>query len=211
MVDRGFTREDGPLSVESHIELTGGRDRDENELLGYSLAAGQRASAARARDVARASQSTRKHKGAKRPNSPQSDASTYQERYAINRHLANAEQEANRLLEFATAEDSISLSLSAQQLKTHLRELWRLRKAREDEWAEVVNILQGAFRHAIPESISPAQAKVIYSIIRDHLALGYVDNTQPKRVRAMLDAADLDPWGAIQLQDDTDECEGRGG
>lgn len=208
MVDRGLANEGGFMSVTGHVELTGGLDQGEYGATGYTFA-GRRASAGPTRISNRESHHRVQRKGTKRSTSPLSDGSTQQERYAIKRHLANAEQEATLLMRFAAAEDAISLALSAQQLKGHLRELWRHRKAREDEWAEVVNILQGAFSQVTAELMSTTQAKAIHSVIRDHLAMGYVDNTQPKRVRAMLVSTDLDPWAALQLRGDKDDDEGR--
>ena len=139
---------------------------------------------------------------------PLSDSSTYQERYAIKRHLANAKYEAGHLLLHAEAGDPLSMALAAQQLKTHLRELWRLRKAKEDEWGEIVNMLQCAFRQVTPELLTLVQARAVRTVVRDHLALGTVDSFQPRRVREILDDADFDAWAGFQLRADKGEVKG---
>src|SRR5205085_10600425 len=72
------------------------------------------------------------------------DASTPAERYAVRKRLDGAGDVVSQMVEAASAGEAIDLANLGQQLRAHLRELWRLRKAREEEWAEVLNFLQSA-------------------------------------------------------------------
>jgi hypothetical protein len=135
------------------------------------------------------------------------DASTYRERYAIKRHLADAEQLTQQLMKLAGCPDALEMALCIKQLREKLQELWRLRKAREDEWAEVLNFVQGALTQAVAEQFTFEQASAVLAVIRNHLAMGAVADHQPKQVRTILRNAGLDPWAPLRLQEMKDNEE----
>lgn len=125
------------------------------------------------------------------------DASTPQERYALNRYLAWAKEAASRMVAAAGVADGLELMEAGAELHDHLRGLWRLRKAREDEWAEVLNFVQSALAGEAVDSFTVEQCLLLKKIVFDHLALGVVDEDQPFRVRRLLREAGLDPWKGI--------------
>jgi hypothetical protein len=113
--------------------------------------------------------------------------------------LSLATLEASNLFKLALAEDGADLSLSVDRLKEHLRQLWKLRKAREDEWGEVINLLQGVLANVVPENLTSGQAGAVLVAVRDHLAMGTVADHQPRQVRTALRDAGLDPWAPLHL------------
>jgi hypothetical protein len=106
------------------------------------------------------------------------------------------------MTEAATTSDPLKLADAGLSLRKRLQELWRLRKAREDEWAEVLNFLQSALSGAF-ERFTVVQCNAVARVIEDHLAQGAVDDDQPSKVRRMLREAGLDPWRAISQPEDT--------
>jgi hypothetical protein len=212
MSDQGPTsaRNGSSIQVKSAVDLAQGSASTSEQGLGGFFLAQQDASMATARRIGPFTGRPQKRgKAAKRAGTSLSDSSTYQARYAIGRYLEQAEREAKRLVELAEASDSPGLALGVEQLTETLRHLWKLRKAREDEWAEVVNVLQGVLNQVVAEQTTAAQATALFSVIRNHLAMGTVADHQPKQVRAILREAGLDPWAPLQLQESEETADSR--
>jgi hypothetical protein len=125
------------------------------------------------------------------------DGSTPAERYAIRRHLEGSRECVSQMEEAAAGDSPMAIATAGCALRQHLRELWRLRKAREDEWAEVLNFLQTALSREPFEKLTVEQCKIVGRVIEDHLALGAVSDDQPTNVRQLLREAGFDPWKGI--------------
>jgi hypothetical protein len=100
----------------------------------------------------------------------------------------------------ATVGDPMALADAMSGLQASLRELWRLRKAREDEWADVLNFLQTALSGVVPEKLSVEQSQAVGRVIDEHLAAGVLTDDQPSEARRILRGAGLDPWRAISAR-----------
>jgi hypothetical protein len=111
--------------------------------------------------------------------------------------LTAAEKEACRLESRAKAGDLMELSNAGFRLGEILRELWELREEREDDWGDLLNILQGALAQEEFERFSVDQCRAIRSIIVDHLGSGAVDVDDLERSIRLLREAGFDPWKGI--------------
>jgi hypothetical protein len=118
-------------------------------------------------------------------------------RDAIRRTLVAAEREADRMERLAEASDLMELSNSGFRLKEMLAELWDLRKEREDDWGDLLNLLQGALTQEEFERFSVKQCGTIRSIIAEHLGSGVVDGEDLERSIRLLRGAGFDPWKGI--------------
>lgn len=142
--------------------------------------------------------------GGKRDDVKLSDASTPAERYALMRYLDLAEQQAKGLAALVEAgHDPEELADGVRSFKESLRHLWRLRKVRDDEWAEVVNYVQGALSKVAPEQVTRGQASALLAVVRDHLAMAVAEH-QPKKVREILRDAGLDPLAPLHILEPKD-------
>jgi hypothetical protein len=121
------------------------------------------------------------------------------------RHLEQAKDIAADLVRLKEDEDQIGLDLEGQKLRGLLRALWGLRKIREDEWAEVVNYLQGALMGEAFESFTMEKCEALRKVIVDHLAMGTVSDHQPRAARKMLEQAGFYPRRPISRRNEDDD------
>jgi hypothetical protein len=118
-------------------------------------------------------------------------------RDAIRRGLAMAERLAREMESSARVSDLMELSNAGFALVATLDELWDLRDEREDDWGDLLNLLQGALAKEEFEKFSIRQCAAIRMIIADHLDAGCVDMDDIERSLRLLREAGLDPWKGI--------------
>ena len=104
---------------------------------------------------------------------------------------------------FAKAADLIELSNAGFRLAHLLADLWELRDEREDDWSDLLNVLQAALAKEEFERFSPNQCYAIGVVISDHLAAGAVDIDDIERSIKLLREAGLDPWKGISGDNET--------
>lgn len=63
-------------------------------------------------------------------------------RYAIAQYLKEAVDEAKAMELAAESGDLMELSIAGNKLRSTLNDLWKARNDREDDWGDLVNILQ---------------------------------------------------------------------
>jgi hypothetical protein len=118
-------------------------------------------------------------------------------RDAIRRGLLNARDVAESMEIYSKAGDRMELSIAGFRLKDLLNDLWELRSTREDDWGDLLNILQGAIAQEEFETFSSEQCYAIHTIIADHLGCGAVDIDDIEKSVNLLRKAGLDPWKGI--------------
>jgi hypothetical protein len=126
-------------------------------------------------------------------------------RDALRRGLAGAKEAAASMESHAQTGELIDLSLSGFRLRDSLEDLWELRSEREDDWGDLLNILQGALRLEEFEKFSSEQCCAVYTIVADHLGSGTVGIDDIEQSLKLLRGADLDPWKGISGKLDSDE------
>jgi hypothetical protein len=118
-------------------------------------------------------------------------------RDAIRRNIAKAKSLAETMEMCAGVGDLMGLSIAGFDLKYVLQDLWELRDEREDEWGDLLNLLQGALAQEIFERFSTEQCYIILTIIADHLGAGAVDVDDLEDSIRLLRKAGFDPWKGI--------------
>jgi hypothetical protein len=125
-------------------------------------------------------------------------------RDAIRRELDAAVSLSSRLVAAAVSGDLMELSNIGFQLEDHLRQLWSLRGSRENDWGDLLNLLQTALALEEFERFSESHCRAIHKTIADYLAMGAVDADDITRAVIMLRESGLDPWKAISGVDSSE-------
>jgi len=107
----------------------------------------------------------------------------------------------------ATSRDLIELANTGFMLRDSLNQLWQLRHLREDDWGDLLNLLQTALASEEFERFSPNQCKAIYSVVNEHLRNGITDIDDLDAVIVKLRQAGLDPFKSISITDEFDTSE----
>jgi len=102
-----------------------------------------------------------------------------------------------RMETFSECGDLIELANAGFSLRENLAQLWTLRVDREDEWSDLVNLLQGALASEEFERLTVNQCQAIRTIIGDHLASGVTDSDDLNGTITILRRAGLDPFKSI--------------
>ncbi len=118
-------------------------------------------------------------------------------RDALRRALLAAAQISEQMLMAYNSGELIGLSNAGFQLEEVLGELWKLRKHREDEWGDLLNLLQTALAQEEYERFSELQCKAIQRTIVEYLTAGAVDDDDLARAVKLFRESGLDPWKAI--------------
>lgn len=128
---------------------------------------------------------------------------------AIRRHLKAAQESALQMETFAEHGDLMELSNSGFSLRAALQELWKLRNEREDDWGDLINLLQGALAQEEFERFTVEQCQALRNIIVDHLTPAGTDVDDIESTVLLLRKAGFDPWkgisGSLDITFDQDE------
>jgi hypothetical protein len=124
---------------------------------------------------------------------------------ALRRALAKAKDTAGSMVTYAKTSELIELSVAGFRLLETLADLWKLREVREDDWGDLLNILQGALLNEDFEKFDAARCDAILTIVADHLASGIVGIDDIEQSIKLLRNARLDPWKAISGDSQSDE------
>jgi hypothetical protein len=116
---------------------------------------------------------------------------------ALRRGLAKAKETAGSMEAYAMTGELMELSVAGFRLLDVLGDLWKLRDVREDDWGDLLNILQGALSNEVFEKFTADRCDAILNIIADHLASGVVGIDDIEQSIQLLRKAGLDPWKAI--------------
>jgi radical SAM superfamily enzyme YgiQ (UPF0313 family) len=98
---------------------------------------------------------------------------------------------------FAESGDLVELSNAGFALRFALEDLWNLRNEREEDWGDLLNLLQGALAQEEFERFKARQCQTIRTIIVDHLSAGVTDIDDIERSIKLLREAGFDPWKGI--------------
>jgi hypothetical protein len=118
-------------------------------------------------------------------------------RDAIRRGVQRAIGCAGEMAEAARTGDPIGLSISGFELARVLQELWSLRDRREENWGDLLNILQGALAREEFETFAEDRCKLIGQVLADHLRPWKVEDEDLRSAIRLLRLAGLDPWKGL--------------
>ena len=142
---------------------------------------------------------TEQHKGSlsREPSSSRSSA-----RYNILRWTEQARKAAFRLSEANSLDDFMEARHAGHLLTDSLARIWSFRDVREEEFTEIVNILQIALKELPFETIQPAICSAVEQIIDECLLSGSVDETQVRKARELMREVGLDPFRGLTLREE---------
>ncbi len=112
----------------------------------------------------------------------------------VNRLLRKASEKVAQLVE---AEDLIEQANYAFAFKDCLEDLWKNRDSREDNWGDLLNILQIVLVRVEFEQLSEAQKLSIQKITNDYLCTPEILDPDIDDALAVLSDAGFDPWCGI--------------
>lgn len=118
-------------------------------------------------------------------------------RDALRRRMKHAERVASRLVEFQRANDLMALSNAGFELERTLDDLWALRSECDEDWADLLNVLQGSLKKLEFEKMSQEQCAAVQAIVSGPLGDRSVDDTGLEDAVLLLRKVGLDPWKAI--------------
>ena len=112
----------------------------------------------------------------------------------VNRLLRKASEKVTQLVE---AEDLIEQANIAFAFKDCLEDLWKNRDDREDNWGDILNILQIVLAQVEFEQLSLAQKLSIKKITNDYLCAPEILDLEIDDALTVLSDAGFDPWSGI--------------
>ncbi len=112
----------------------------------------------------------------------------------VNRLLRKASEKVTKLVE---AEDLVEQANIAFAFKDCLEELWKNRDNREDNWGDLLNILQIVLAQVEFEQLTVAQKLGIKKITTDYLCTPEILDPDIDDALESLSAAGFDPWSGI--------------
>lgn len=117
------------------------------------------------------------------------------DRQAVTAYVREALDYARRL-EAAADSDPMSAAIAGLELRDRVRELWKLRHVRGDDWATVVNKLQVAIMGANFEEFTRDMANAVRMVVESHLGPD-ADNDDVRASTLLLSRNGLDAWKAL--------------
>lgn len=91
------------------------------------------------------------------------------------------------------------------ELKRILKELWGLRNERENNWGDLINIIQAVFARTEVELLNKKQKKALRLVIIEYLCNSYVEDADMERAIIALSEDELDPWVGISGNSDLND------
>jgi hypothetical protein len=112
----------------------------------------------------------------------------------INRLLRQCQSSAEEML---STDDPIEVSNEAHVLLETMDELWKWRHSREENWGDLLNMLQGAMYNQQFETFPRIRKEAMARIFQDCFTKKTVTKQDFDRAIQFLVSAGLDPWSGI--------------
>ncbi len=112
----------------------------------------------------------------------------------VNRLLREA---SDTVTKFLTVEGPIEQANLAFTFKGCLEDLWEHRRLREDNWGDLLNILQAVLAQVEFEQLSCSQKLGIKKVVSEYLCKAGVTDADSEEALDVLSDAGFDPWRGI--------------
>lgn len=99
-----------------------------------------------------------------------------------------------------TAEDPIEQVNLAFAFKQCLKDLWKNRCLREDNWGDLLNILQAVLAQVEFKQLSDPQKSGIKKVVTEYLCKGEIADPDMGEALGILSNAGFNPWRGISGQ-----------
>lgn len=114
-------------------------------------------------------------------------------------------EETNRVLretldiveQIETVDDPIEQANLTYEFKDCLDSLWEYRDSREENWGDLLNILQAVLKQVEFEKLSGLQKSSIRKVTKDYLCIPNISDEDIKNAIIELSKAEFDPWCGI--------------
>jgi hypothetical protein len=126
-------------------------------------------------------------------------------RDAIRRALNAAQTCALQLIETVTEGDRIELANLGFYMRDTLNDLWKWRNDQENDWGDLLNMLQSALAQEEFEKFSEVQCRAIHTIVTEYLTMGGVDEDDIAATALLLQKVGFDPWKTISAESADDD------
>jgi hypothetical protein len=113
-----------------------------------------------------------------------------------------AKEAAMRLKNSASDSDFMDATGAGVELTDALNHLWQLRKCRESEFAEIVNMLQLALAKMSFELLTSDQCAAIVKFLNECLLAGATDESDVRQARSLLRDAGFNPFRGLSMHED---------
>jgi hypothetical protein len=125
------------------------------------------------------------------------DESDLAKRDAICRGVCRAVDGARQMLSAAEARELMDLSNAGFELVKTLESLWQLRGAREENWGDLLNIVQTMLAKVDFETFTRDQCEAILDVLSDYPKRWTVEDDDIEATIERLREGGFDPWRAI--------------
>jgi hypothetical protein len=119
------------------------------------------------------------------------------QRDAIRRNVDRAIDQAGQMLAAAASGDMMEVSNAGFQLTETLQSLWALRGAREENWGDLLDLLQTMLAKVEFESLTSMQCEAIRDVLTSYLKPWTVEDDDVQSSIRRLRGAGFDPWRGI--------------
>ena len=114
-------------------------------------------------------------------------------------HIARQLRQCSRLgEELLQTTDPVDSALVGAKLVSAIKELWEHRSSREDDWGEILNILQICIAGQEFESFSKEKRLALVSIFADCLVSRTVGRLETERALEILSNANFNVWRGLR-------------
>ena len=103
-------------------------------------------------------------------------------------------------INLVTTEDPMEQTNLACSFKDCLEELWDNRNLREDNWGDILNILQAVLAQVEFEVLSGLQKSGIKKVVTEYLCKAELADSDMEDALAILSQAGFDPWRGLSGQ-----------
>jgi hypothetical protein len=119
------------------------------------------------------------------------------QRDAIRRNVDRAIDQAGQMLAATEAGELMELSNAGFQFAETLQSLWDLRGAREENWGDLLDLLQTILVNVEFESFTPIQCEAIRDVLVSYLKPWTVEDDDIRSSIRRLREAGFDPWRGL--------------
>jgi hypothetical protein len=103
----------------------------------------------------------------------------------------------NIVAQLVGCDDRLELAALGAELCDNLQELWRHRVAREDDWIEVLNLMQIVLRGEIIEQMTSSKKRALAEIFNGSLTIRTIGSIEAQRAFRILRGAGFDVWRGV--------------
>jgi len=136
-----------------------------------------------------------------RPASPRTSSVKKKGKIAVREHIGRLIRQCKNVSEQLYQEDDEKeRAILGAELDSILEQLWEHRKAREDDWAAILNILQVVLKGEDFESLSVEKREALTNVSSGLLSFRTVGKQELEQTVEILSSAGFDVWRGLKFE-----------